>query len=141
MSWGKFSCTKEGFSKIKLSLRPLIYIFILSPPVYQRKISCQYTSTINVTYILLFCYHPCRKKSYKVVIRVFFCKHSRFVGQQEIVGGGGGGRGYFFTFSLQVPPASQTLIHQPGDYCREFISPHSLQPGSKQEPLISKINR
>ena len=139
MSWGKFCCTKEGFSKIKLLLRPLIYIFILSPPGYKRKICCQYTSTINVTYILLFCYNPYRKKSYKVVIRVFFHKHSRFVGQQGI--GGGGGRGYFFTFSLQVPPASQTLIHQPGDYCREFISPHSLQLGSKREPLISKINR
>ena len=91
MSWGKFCCTKEGFSKIKLLLRPLIYIFILSPPGYKRKICCQYTSTINVTYILLFCYNPCRKKSYMVVIRVFFHKHSRFVGQQGI--GGGGGRG------------------------------------------------
>ena len=109
MSWGKFSCTKEGFSKIKLSLRPLIYIFILSPPVYQRKISCQYTSTINVTYILLFCYHPCRKKSYKVVIRVFFCKHSRFVGQQEIVGGGGGGGGISLPSPYKFHPLHRHL--------------------------------
>ena len=38
------------------------------------------------------------------------------------LGGGGGGGGF----------------HSPGDYCRKLSSHHSLQPGSKREPLVSK---
>ena len=48
------------------------------------------------------------------------------------------GGGYLFNSSLPLPPASQTLRHQPGDYCREFTSAHSLQPDSNQEPLVSE---
>ena len=43
----------------------------------------------------------------------------------------GEGRGHFFNSSLT--PASQTLRHQPGDYCRELTS--SQQP---QEPSVSE---
>ena len=50
----------------------------------------------------------------------------------------GGGGGYFFNSSLSLPPALQTLRHQPGDYCRELTSPHSWQPDSNQEPLVSE---
>ena len=53
-------------------------------------------------------------------ISVFFYEHSRFKGQQE------GGR-YRFNYSLPFPPTSQTLRHQPGDYCRELNSAHSQQ--------------
>ena len=35
------------------------------------------------------------------------------------------GGGYFFNSSLLLPPASQTLRHQLGDYCRELTSAHS----------------
>ena len=49
-----------------------------------------------------------------------------------------GGKGYFFNTSLPLPPASQTLRHQPGDYCRELISACSLQTDSNQETLVSE---
>ena len=37
----------------------------------------------------------------------------------------GEGGGHFFNSSLPLPPASQTLRHLPGDYCRELTSTHS----------------
>ena len=46
--------------------------------------------------------------------------------------------GYLFNSSLPLPPASQTLRHQLGDYCRELTSAHSWQPDSNQEPLVSE---
>ena len=46
--------------------------------------------------------------------------------------------GNFFNSSLPLPPASQALRHQPGDYCRELTSAHSQQPDSNREPLASK---
>ena len=61
-----------------------------------------------------------------------FHEHSLFTGQQ------GKGEGIFFNSSLPLPPASQTLRHQAGDYCRELISAHSQQPDSNREPLVSK---
>ena len=45
---------------------------------------------------------------------------------------------HFFNSSLALPPASQTLRHQPGDYCRELTSAHSQQPDSNWEPLVSE---
>ena len=63
-------------------------------------------------------------------IRVFFQKHSRFTRQQ-------GKRGaYIFKSSLPLPPASQTLRHQPGNYCGELTSAHSQQPDSNRELLV-----
>ena len=50
----------------------------------------------------------------------------------------GKGEGHFINSSLPLPPASQTLRHQPGDYCRELTSAHSQQPDSKREPLVSE---
>ena len=63
-------------------------------------------------------------------IWVFFHKHSLF---NRTAGEGGG---YLFNSSLSLPPASQKLIHQPGDYCRELTSAHSQQPDSNWEPLV-----
>ena len=37
----------------------------------------------------------------------------------------GEGRRHFINSSLPIQPALQTLRHQPGDYCRDFTSPHS----------------
>ena len=48
----------------------------------------------------------------------------------------GEGGGHFFNSSLPLPPASQTLRHQPGDYCRALTSAHSQQPDSNLEPLV-----
>ena len=48
---------------------------------------------------------------------------------------GGEGGGHFFNASLPLPPASQTLRHQPGDYCRELNSAHSQQPDSIRESI------
>ena len=50
----------------------------------------------------------------------------------------GEGGGYLFNSSLPLPPASQTLRHQPGDYCKELTSAHSWQPDSNREPLVSE---
>ena len=47
-------------------------------------------------------------------------------------------RGYLFNSSLPLRPASQTLRHQPGDYCRELTSAHNQQPDSNREPQVSK---
>ena len=48
------------------------------------------------------------------------------------------GGGHFFNSLLPLPPASQTLRHQLGDYCRELTSAHSQQLDSNQEPLVSE---
>ena len=50
----------------------------------------------------------------------------------------GEGGGYFFNSSVPLPPASQTLRHWPGNYCRQLISAHSKLPDSNRERLISK---
>ena len=50
----------------------------------------------------------------------------------------GEGGGHFINSSLPLPPASQTLRHQPDNYRRELASAHSLQPDSNQEPLDSE---
>ena len=47
----------------------------------------------------------------------------------------GQGGGHSFNSSLLLPPASQTLTHQPSDYCRQLTSAHSQQPDSNREPL------
>ena len=51
----------------------------------------------------------------------------------------GQGGGYFFNSSLPLPPASQTLRHQPSNYCRELTSTHSLQADLNQDPLVLLI--
>ena len=43
----------------------------------------------------------------------------------------GEGRGYSFNSSLPLPPASQALRYQSGNYCRELTSTHSQQPDLK----------
>ena len=48
------------------------------------------------------------------------------------------GGGYFINSSLTLPPASQTLRHYPGNYCRQLTTGHSQQLDSTQEPLVSK---
>ena len=40
----------------------------------------------------------------------------------------GKGGGYFFNSSLPLPPTSQTIRHQSGDYCSELTSAYSQQP-------------
>ena len=50
----------------------------------------------------------------------------------------GEGGGYSFKSSLPFLPASQTLRHLLGDYCRELTSSHSLQPDSNWKPLVCK---
>ena len=46
--------------------------------------------------------------------------------------------GHFINSSLPLATASQTLRHQPGDYCRVLTSAHSQQFDSNWEPLVSK---
>ena len=50
----------------------------------------------------------------------------------------GEGGGHFFNSSLPLLPASQTLRHEPGDYCRELTSAHNQQSDSNREPLVSE---
>ena len=40
--------------------------------------------------------------------------------------------------SLPLPLASQTLRHQPSDYCRELTSSHGQHLDLNREPLVSK---
>ena len=55
-----------------------------------------------------------------VSIWAFSDDHSRTTNDRTA----GEGRGHFFNSSLPLPPASQTLRHYPGDYCRELTSAH-----------------
>ena len=70
----------------------------------------------------------------------FFFFYQRFVSRlftnHRTAGEGGG---YFFNSSLPLRPASQTLTHQSGDYCRELISAHRQQPDSNREALDSEL--
>ena len=50
----------------------------------------------------------------------------------------GEGGGHFINSSLPLPPASQALRHQPGNYCRKLTSAHSQQPDSNRESLVSE---
>ena len=50
------------------------------------------------------------------------------------------GGGYLLNSSLPLPPASQALRHQPGDYCGGLTSEHGWQPDSYREPLVSERN-
>ena len=50
----------------------------------------------------------------------------------------GEGEGRFFNLSLPLPPALETLRHQPENYCRELTSAHRQQPESNREPLVSQ---
>ena len=47
------------------------------------------------------------------------------------------GKGGSYFFILPLPPASQTLRNQPGNYCRELTSAHSQQSELNREPLVS----
>ena len=48
------------------------------------------------------------------------------------------GGGHFLNSSIPLPPASQTLRHQPGYYCRELTSALSQQPDVSREALVSE---
>ena len=50
----------------------------------------------------------------------------------------GEGGEYLFSPSLPLPPASQTLRHQPDNYCGELTSAHNQQPNSNCGPLVSE---
>ena len=50
----------------------------------------------------------------------------------------GKGGGHFCNSSLALLLPSETLRHQPGDYCRELTSARTQQPDSNQEPLVSE---
>ena len=70
---------------------------------------------------------------------VIFFYHSGFcftnIHDSRAAGEGGG---YLCNSSLPLPPASQTLRHQLGAYCRELTSAHSWQLDSNREPLVSE---
>ena len=72
-----------------------------------------------------------------IYINIFYILYtfSRTFTNHRTAGEGGG---HFFNSSLPLPPASQTLRHQTGDYCRELTSAHSQQPDSNREPLVSE---
>ena len=50
----------------------------------------------------------------------------------------GEGGGYLFNSSLPLSHTSQTLRHQPVDYCRQLTSADCYQQDSNQEPLFSE---
>ena len=61
-------------------------------------------------------------------IWIFFHEHSRIIGQK--------GGGEAICLSLPLPPASQTLRYQPGDYSRELISGYSQLQDANREYLV-----
>ena len=65
----------------------------------------------------------------------FFTLFSRTFTNHRTAGEGGG---HFINSSLPLPPASKTLRHYPGGYCRDLTSTHSQQPDSNREPLVSE---
>ena len=50
----------------------------------------------------------------------------------------GEGGGHDFNSSLPLPPTSETIRHQQGDYFRQLTSAHSQQPDPSRELLVSK---
>ena len=80
---------------------------------------CSYMSQSRISFFCLF-----------FSIRVFFQEYHDSQGSR--VRGG-----YFFNSSLPLPPALQTIRHQPGYCCRELTSAHSWQLDSNQKPLVS----
>ena len=50
----------------------------------------------------------------------------------------GEGGGHSLISSLPLPPASKTLRHQPGDYCRELTFARCQQPDPNREPLVTE---
>ena len=63
-----------------------------------------------------------------------FSSYLDFLSQTFTIHSTAGGGGYLFNSSLPFPPVSQTIRHQPNNYCRKFTSAHSLQQESNQEP-------
>ena len=51
----------------------------------------------------------------------------------------GEGGGHFFNFPVPLPPASWTLRHWVGYYCRKIISGRSQRSDSNREPLVSEL--
>ena len=49
------------------------------------------------------------------------------------------GERYLFNSSLPLPLATETLRHQPGDYCRNLTSAHSQQPGSNRNFICTYV--
>ena len=70
------------------------------------------------------------RKHFFFLSEFFFHNHSLITGLQGKDGGENS--------SLPLPPASQTLRHQPSDCRRELISGHSSQTDSNWEPLVSE---
>ena len=50
----------------------------------------------------------------------------------------GEGGGHVFNSSLPLPPNSQTIRHQQGNYFRQLTSTHSQQPDPSRELLVSE---
>ena len=66
-----------------------------------------------------------QEKSFSCYILFFFFFYLGLLSRTfTIHGTAGEGGGYLFNSSLPLPPASQRLRHQPGDYCRELTSAH-----------------
>ena len=71
---------------------------------------------------------------------------SRIFSNHRTAGEGGG---LFFNSSLPLTPASRTLRHEPGDYCRELTSAHSSRtrtgnlwfPSTSHECLEGKTSQ
>ena len=99
-----------------------------------------YLSVVIVIVIFIVIFYYCHKLHHLFILHFFsFLTHlgffSRTFTNHRATEEGGE---HFFNSSLPLPPASQTLRHQPGDYRRELTSAHSQQPDQNQEPLISK---
>ena len=88
--------------------------------MYSSKFSISNRFSMSVTWNLL-CILPCS-------VNLMFTIHRT---AEE-------GEGCFFNSFLPLPPASLTLRHQPGNYCRELSSPQSQQLDSNREPLVPK---
>ena len=68
----------------------------------------------------------------------FFCLG--FLSRTFMIHSTAGERGvYLFHSSVPLPPASQTLRQQPGDYCKELTSSLSQQLDLNPEPLVSEL--
>ena len=120
---GAFSEITLQFLAVECSL---YFVYILQDLVTAK--------THVESFIFFFCFLIFWEGAEGGGVRVFLSQRSMIHGTAEK------GKGYFFKSTLPLPPASQTLRHYPGDYCREVTSGDSSQSDSNREPLVSEHN-
>ena len=129
-----FHCHYVGYFSFILNIQPNIQSLksIKFSPRYLL-LGISFSKSIPSLKLCLISEQTCKRREFHVNFFFYLDFLSRIFTNHRSAGEGGR---HFFNYSLPLPPASQTLRHKPGDYCRELTSSHSQQPDSNREPLI-----